>query len=211
MNRGWRAARKRVYRVGMKRTFVGAAALALGLLAGCDASAPPAEIQALDASGKDYPTDFALTDHHGKPRRLSEFRGKVVALFFGFTQCPEVCPTTLAEFAQVYRALGPDADRVQVIFVTLDPERDTRELLAQFVPAFDARFLALSGTPEQTRQVADAYDVTYRKVAGRTPGFYTIDHTSYIFLFDASGRLRLKMPHGQPAPAIERLIREIQE
>jgi protein SCO1/2 len=181
------------------------------LVGGCDRPARTAEIEAIDAGDKDYPRDFTLTDHNGKPRHLSEFRGKVVALFFGFTRCPDVCPTTLSEFAQVDRMLGADAQRVQVLFVTVDPERDTRQLLSQYVPSFDSRFLGLSGSSAQTRKAADAFEVTYQKIAGPTPADYTMDHTAYVFLLDPSGRLRLKVPYGQRAEALLKLIRELMD
>lgn len=185
------------------------AALSLPL-AGCDRSAT-SDIDAIDVSGEPYPNDFLLTDHNGKARRLSDFRGKIVALFFGFTQCPDVCPTTLTAFSQVYRDLGRDADQVQVLFVTIDPERDTQQLLTEYMPAFDSRFIGLRGSPEEIRRVAEAYKVTYQKIPATQGGFYTLDHTAYVFLFDRAGRLRLKVPHGQSAPSLVRLIREIQD
>lgn len=191
------------------RTLLLLAALFLPL-AGCDRD-DGREINATDASSDSYPTDFVLTDHRGKPVRLSDFRGKVVALFFGFTQCPDVCPTTLAEFSQVYRDLGRDADQVQVLFVSIDPERDTQQLLAEYLPAFDSRFLGLRGSSEDVRRVADAYKVTYRKIHARNGNSYTMDHTALVFLFDGKGRLRLKVPHGQSAQALTRLIREIRD
>lgn len=178
-------------------------------LTGCERTAAP-EIDAIDVSSESYPNDFLLTDHRGKPVRLSDFRGKIVALFFGFTQCPDVCPTTLTTFSQVYRDLGRDADQVQVLFVTIDPERDTQQLLAEYMPAFDSRFIGLRGSPEEIRQVAEAYKVTYQKIPAKQGSFYTLDHTAYVFLFDRAGRLRLKVPHGQSAPALVRLIREVQ-
>ncbi|MDR2238917.1 MAG: SCO family protein [Zoogloeaceae bacterium] len=187
-----------------------AAMMALWLpLAGCERDAPPPEPDAIDVSGEAYSNDFHLTDHNGKTVRLSDFRGKIVALFFGFTQCPDVCPTTLAAFAEVYRDLGSDADRVQVLFVTIDPERDTQQLLAEYVPAFNARFIGLRGTPEETRRVADMYKVSYQKIP--TGGdSYTLDHTAYVFIFDRAGHLRFKVPHGQPPAALTRLIRELE-
>lgn len=179
-------------------------------LAGCDRG-EGREINATDATSESYPTDFALTDHRGKPVRLSDFRGKVVALFFGFTQCPDVCPTTLAEFSQVYRDLGGDSDQVQVLFVTIDPERDTQQLLAEYLPAFDNRFIGLWGNSEEIRRVADTYKVTYQKIQTKNSSSYTMDHTALVFLFDGNGRLRLKVPHGQSAQALTRLIREIRD
>lgn len=191
------------------RTLLLLAALFLPL-AGCDRD-EGREINATDASSDSYPTDFVLTNHRGKPVRLSDFRGKVVALFFGFTQCPDVCPTTLAEFSQVYRDLGRNADQVQVLFVTIDPERDTQQLLAEYLPAFDSRFVGLRGSSEEIRRVADAYKVTYQKIHARNGNSYTMDHTALVFLFDGNGRLRLKVPHGQSAQALTRLIREIRD
>lgn len=198
----------------MSATFEARALLLLAALflplAGCDRG-ESREINATDATSESYPTDFALTDHRGKPVRLSDFRGKVVALFFGFTQCPDVCPTTLAEFSQVYRDLGGDADQVQVLFVTIDPERDTQQLLAEYLPAFDNRFIGLWGNSEEIRRVADTYKVTYQKIPAKNGNSYTMDHTALVFLFDGNGRLRLKVPHGQSAQALTRLIREIRD
>jgi len=186
-------------------------ALALATLAaGCDRPAGTSEIEAIDAGENNTPA-FALRDHNGTPRRLSDFRGRVVAVFFGFTHCPEVCPTTLAEFARVDRMLGPDAERLQVLFVTVDPERDTPQVLSRYVPSFDPRFLGLSGSDEEIRKAADAFEVTYRKIPGRTPGDYTLDHTAYVFLLDPSGRLRLKVPYGQSPDALLKLVRELQD
>lgn len=191
------------------RTLLLLAALLLPLAA-CDRG-ESREINATDTTSESYPTDFVLTGHRGKHVRLSDYRGKVVALFFGFTQCPDVCPTTLAEFSQVYRELGRDADQVQVLFVTIDPERDTLQLLAEYLPAFDSRFVGLWGNSEEVRKVADAYKVTYQKILAKNGNSYTMDHTALVFLFDGNGRLRLKVPHGQSAQALIRLIREIRD
>jgi protein SCO1/2 len=190
------------------RRYLRALAL-LCLVAACDRGPPVKDIEAIDVGSDAYPTDFTLTDHRGKAVRLSDFRGRIVALFFGFTQCPDVCPTTLSDFAQVNRNLGRDAERLQVLFVTIDPERDTQQLLAEYIPAFDARFIGLRGSPEEIRRVADGFKVTYRKIPAREGNFYTLDHTAYVFLFDKTGRLRLKVPHGQSAEALTRLVREV--
>ncbi|OGS99528.1 MAG: cytochrome c oxidase assembly protein [Gallionellales bacterium RBG_16_56_9] len=155
-----------------------------------------------DVSGLDYARDFALTDHHGKPRMLADFKGKAVVVFFGYTQCPDVCPTTMAEMASVMQELGPLADRVQVLFVTIDPERDTRELLAKYVPAFDSRFLGLYGDRAATEKVAKEFKVFYQKVPGKDPGSYTMDHTAGSYVFDPQGRIRLFVRHGQGAEPI---------
>lgn len=159
-----------------------------------------------DLTGLDYAKGFALNDQNGKPVTLESYKGKVVVLFFGYTHCPDVCPTTMAEMAAVMKALGPQADQVQVLFVTLDPERDTRELLSQYVPAFDARFVGLYGTPEQTAATAKDFKMFYKKVPGKTADSYTIDHLAGSYVFDKQGKIRLFLRHGQgPAPIVHDL------
>jgi protein SCO1/2 len=154
-----------------------------------------------DVTGLGYARDFALTDQDGKPRTLADFRGKAVLMFFGYTHCPDVCPTTLSEMAAVMKQLGPDAERVQVLFVTLDPERDTPAVLKEYVPAFDPRFIGLSGSPEAIAKVAKEFRVFYQKVPGKEAGSYTLDHTAGSFVFDPQGRVRLFVRHGQgPEP-----------
>jgi len=172
-------------------------------LAGCDKPAAKPAFDNTDVTGLQYAQGFALTDFNGKPRTLADFKGKVVVLFFGYTQCPDVCPTTMAELAQVMQQLGPQADQVQVLFVTLDPERDTPELLKAYVPQFDKRFLGLYGTPEQTAKTAKEFKVFYTKVPGSAPGQYSIDHTAGSYVFDRDGKIRLFVRHGQgPAPLV---------
>ncbi|MFC4933487.1 SCO family protein [Massilia sp. GCM10023247] len=191
----------------MKKLFT-ASMLALALLAaGCDKLASkPAAFQNTDLTGLDYAKGFSLLDHNGTPRTLADFKGKVVVLFFGYTQCPDVCPTTMAEMAAVMKELGPAASEVQVLFVTLDPERDTQELLASYVPAFDKRFLGLRGTPEQTAQTAKEFKVFVSKSKGSEPNNYTVDHTAGSYVFDKEGRVRLFLRHGQgPAPIVHDL------
>ena len=159
-----------------------------------------------DVTGLTYAKDFALTDHTGKARTLADFRGKVVLVFFGYTQCPDVCPTTMAELARVMKQLGTKADRVQVLFVTLDPERDTQALLAQYVPAFDPRFLGLRGDAAATAKVAKEFKIFFEKVPGKSAGSYTIDHTAGSYVFDANGAVRLFVRHGQgPEPIVHDL------
>lgn len=158
--------------------------------------------QNTDITGIDYAKDFALTDHHGKARTLADFKGKAVVMFFGYTQCPDVCPTTMAEMASVMQELGPLADRVQVLFVTIDPERDTAALLAQYVPAFDPRFLGMVGDKAATEKVAKDFRIFYQKVPGKEPGSYTMDHTAGSYVFDPEGRIRLFIRHGQGAAPI---------
>ncbi|MCS0616302.1 SCO family protein [Massilia kyonggiensis] len=187
--------------------LVAACALTVSLAA-CDKLPGKQKVsfQNTDVTGLDYAKGFALTDHTGKPRTLADFKGKAVVVFFGYTQCPDVCPTTMAEMATVMQKLGPLADQVQVLFITLDPERDTQELLANYVPAFDKRFLGLRGTPEQTAKTAKEFKVFYSKVPGTDPGSYTIDHTAGSYVFDRDGRLRLFIRHGQgPDPIVHDL------
>lgn len=158
---------------------------------------PRASFKNTDVTGLDYAKNFALPDFNGKMRSLSDFKGKAVVVFFGYTQCPDVCPTTMAEMATVMQQLGPLADKVQVLFITLDPERDTPELLAQYVPAFDPRFLGLVGDKAATDKVAREFKVFYQKVPGKESGSYTMDHTAGSYVFDPQGRLRLFVRHGQ--------------
>jgi len=150
-----------------------------------------------DVTGLGYARDFALNDQDGKPRTLADFKGKAVVVFFGYTHCPDVCPTTLSEMAAAMKELGPDADRVQVVFITLDPERDKPELLKSYVPSFDPRFIALSGDQEATARVAKEFKVFYQKVPGKTADTYTMDHTAASYVFDPQGRVRLFVRHGQ--------------
>jgi protein SCO1/2 len=170
-----------------------AAAALVALLAACDANTP--RFNNVDITGADYAHDFRLSDPSGAPRSLADFRGKVVVVFFGFTQCPDVCPTTLADMAEVKKRLGPAGDRLQVVFITLDPERDTPQVLAQYVPVFDPSFIGLRGTPEETAAVAKDFKVFYQKVPGRTATSYTLDHTAGSYVYDRDGRLRLFVRH----------------
>lgn len=178
------------------------------LLAACErrAAAPRLEFKNTDLTGLPYAKDFALTDHNGKPRTLADFKGKLVVLFFGYTQCPDVCPTTMAEMSAAMKELGADAAQVQVLFVTVDPERDTQQLLSEYVPAFDKRFLGLYGTAEQTAAVGKEFKVFYAKVPGKTPGSYSMDHTAASYVFDKQGKIRLLARSGQgPAPLVHDL------
>lgn len=184
----------------MWRSFA-AGLVALLALAACDAGGP--KFKNVDITGADYGKGFELTDHNGKPRTLADFRGKVVVLFFGFTRCPDVCPTTLSELKGVMQKLGPDADKVQVLFVTLDPERDSAKVLAQYVPAFDARFLGLYGDLAATQKTAKEFKIFYEKRAGSSPENYTIDHTAASYAFDPQGRLRLYVKHDQLGTLVE--------
>lgn len=182
------------------------------LLAALTACAPPAaaklDLKGTDMSETQLGGDFSLTDHLGKPRKLSDFSGKVVALFFGYTHCPDVCPTTMLEYAAVMKKLGADADKVQVLFVTVDPERDTTTVLAGYVPHFDARFVGLTGSAAQLEPVKAAYKVVAQKV-GDTNGAYTVDHSAGSYLFDKSGKLRVYEAYGTPADSLTHDIRQL--
>ena len=167
-------------------------ALSVALLAAC--SRPT--FNNVDISGADFGRDFSLTDHTGTRRTLADYRGKVVAIFFGYTQCPDVCPTTMADMALAKKKLGADGERLQVLFVSVDPERDTREVLAQYVPSFDPSFVGLYGTAEETARTAKEFKVFFQKVAGKTPTSYTIDHTAGTYVFDTEGRIRLFLKYG---------------
>jgi len=181
------------------RAILAAIAAAL-LLAACSPEAPT--FKGADITGASFGRELALADHHGKARTLADFRGKAVVIFFGFTQCPDVCPTALSTLAEAVRRLGPDAARVQVLFVTIDPERDTADLLSRYVPAFDPSFLGLRGDAAATARVAKEFKVLYQKVPGQTPDTYTMDHSAGLYLFDPQGRLRVFESHGQGAEAI---------
>jgi protein SCO1 len=170
------------------------ALLAVAVLAGCGGSG--AAFKNTDITGADYGKDFSLTDHNGKTRTLADFRGKVVVVFFGYTRCPDVCPTTLADLKAAKEQLGADGKRLQVLFVTVDPERDTRQLLASYVPAFDPSFLGLYGDAAAIARVAKEFKVFYQKAPGRTPDSYTVDHSSGSYVFDPQGRLRLLVRQG---------------
>lgn len=163
-------------------------------VAACSGSGP--SFKNTDITGADYGRDFTLTDHTGKPRTLADFRGKVVIVFFGYTRCPDVCPTTLAELKLAKEQLGEDGKRIQVLFITVDPERDTRELLARYVPAFDPSFIGLYGDSAQIAKVAKEFKVFYQKSPGKTPESYTVDHSSGSYVFDTQGRLRLLVRQG---------------
>jgi len=171
------------------------------LMAACADPAPPA-FHGVDITGSDWGRDFALVDHHGQPRRLADFRGRAVMLSFGYTRCPDICPTTLAALAETMKLLGADADRVAVLFVTIDPERDTAEHLATFVPWFDARFLGLRGDKEAIAAAAREFHVFYQKQETGSAAGYAMDHTAGSYVFDPLGRLRLFERHGEPPQSI---------
>lgn len=189
----------------------GSLALIAAALFGCDklAQKNTSPFAGIDITGAPYGNALALTDHTGTPRTLMDYRGKVVALFFGFTQCPDICPSTLSEMAQVKRDLGADGALLQVLFVTVDPKRDTQELLAQYVPAFDPSFVGLRGDAAAIEKAAKEFRIYYREVAGKTPQSYTVDHSAQIYLIDRQGRLRLMHTHGAPREKITADIRAL--
>lgn len=176
------------------------------LLAGCGEKSPPSAFMNTDVTGLDYAKDFSLKDFNGKLRTLADFKGKVVVVFFGYTQCPDVCPTTLSDLAGAMKRLGPLADKVQVLFITVDPERDTPQLLAQYVPAFDPRFLGLAGDLAATEKVAKDFKVFYQKVPGKAPGSYSMDHTAGLYIYDPVGRIRLFARNGE---GVEPLVHDL--
>ena len=168
------------------------------LLAGCDKE-QGATFKATDITGAELGRELQLTDHNGTPRTLQDFRGKVLVVFFGFTHCPDVCPTTLAELARARQLLGADGERVQVVMVTVDPERDTPELLRQYVTSLDPTFLGLTGDADAIARTAREFKVFYQKSAGASPQTYSVDHSSGTFVFDPAGRVRLLVGYGQGA------------
>ena len=189
----------RVARAALVATLLTGAAGA-SLLAGCNNSAPA--FQNVDITGnKQFASTFSMPDTNGHVRTLADFKGKAVVLFFGYTHCPDVCPTTMAELSQALQQLGPeDAKRVQVLFVTVDPERDTPELMSQYVPAFNPTFVGLRpADQEQLTKVTKDFRVYYAKVPGKTPDSYTMDHTAASYVFDTDGKLRLFARDGQGA------------
>ena len=166
------------------------------VLGGCSRPAERPSFKNVDITGAEYARTISLPDADGKPRSLADFAGKVVVVFFGYTQCPDVCPTTLAEVATVKRSLGKDGDRIQAVFVTVDPERDTPQLLRPYVANFDPSFVALRGTHEQTLATAKEFKVFFAKVPSRDGKGYTIDHTAGSYVFDTQGRVRLFVRNG---------------
>ncbi|MDR2851597.1 MAG: SCO family protein [Burkholderiaceae bacterium] len=175
-------------------TLVGATAL----LAGCWSR----KFHALDITGADYARDFSLSDAQGRVRTLADFRGKVVVLFFGYVQCPDVCPTTMSTMKEVKTLLGKDGDRLQVLFITVDPERDTPAVMQAYMAAFDPSFIALIPTPPQLLALARDFKVYYKKAPGPTPTSYSMDHSAADYIYDPQGHLRLYVRFGQSAQDI---------
>lgn len=178
-----------------------------GFFSACSKSAP--EFRGVDITGADYARDFALPDQNGQMRSLKDFAGKVVVVFFGYTQCPDVCPTTLQELAQVKQSLGADGDKLQAVFVTIDPARDTPELLKAYMANFDPSFIALRGSDAQTAAIAKEFKIYYKKVDGQTPTSYTMDHSAGSYLFDPAGRLRIYSRYGSGPDAVAADVRSL--
>ena len=196
--------RNPLYRLG---SLIAASILGLALL-GCS---PKASFTNVDITGSTaFGKDFSLLDPDGKTRTLEDFRGKVVVMFFGYTQCPDVCPTTLTEMEQAMNLLGPQSNQVQVLFVTVDPQRDTAAILKQYVPAFDPRFLGLRPADDAALdKVTKDFKIYYKKVPGSSPGSYTIDHTAGSYAFDRNGQLRLFIKHAQGPQTLAQDLKEL--
>jgi protein SCO1/2 len=175
-------------------------ALTVLALAACSPEKP--KFNGIDITGADYAKDFTLTDHNGQRRSLSDFKGKVVVLFFGYTQCPDVCPTSMAELAEVKRLLGAQGDKLQGVFVTVDPSRDTTELLKAYLTNFDPSFVAFVPTPEELADVAKRFKIYYKKQDGKTPTSYTMDHSAGSYVYDTQGNVRLYSRYGSGAQVL---------
>lgn len=184
----------------MNRRHLLLSAVAASALAACSEKKP--QFNAIDLTGADYAKDFHVPDADGRMRSLADFKGKLVALFFGYTQCPDVCPTTMAELAEAKKLLGPQGDKLQVVFVTVDPERDTPQVLKGYMGNFDPTFVALRPTPEQLAGVAKDFKVYYKKVEGNTPTSYTMDHSAATYIYDTQGQLRLYARYGAGPQAL---------
>ncbi|MEO6030365.1 MAG: SCO family protein [Burkholderiaceae bacterium] len=186
-------------------SVLGLAGVLSAALAGCDYFKPApegAKFQGIDITGASYAGRLSLPDTDGRLRTLADFKGKVVVVFFGYTQCPDVCPTTMAELAQVKKALGKDGERIQGVFVTVDPERDTAAILKAYMASFDPSFVALRGTPEETTAAAKEFKVFFAKVPGKAEGSYTMDHTAGSYVLDGNGKIRLFERYGSGAEAL---------
>ena len=183
--------------------------LLVGILAACKPATEVTKTVATDITGADFAQALSLTDHTGQPRTLADFKGKAVVLFFGYTHCPDVCPTTMADLKQTMKMLGSRADELQVLFVTLDPTRDTQEVLAKFVPAFDKRFIGLRGTEEEIAATAANFKVYAKKVESKGNSEYTLDHSAGAYAFDKAGKIRLYIDYGERPADIANDIKQI--
>ena len=200
---------KMIPSVGRRRLLQAAlgAGVATFLLSACTPEKP--NFQSIDLTGADYAKGFSLTDQNGQQRSLKDFSGKVVVVFFGFTQCPDVCPTTMVELAQVKKSLGTDGDKLQVVLISVDPERDTPEILKAYMTNFDPSFLALRPTLPELAAVAKEFKIYYKKVEGSAPGSYSMDHTAGSYVFDGKGRIRLFTRYGSGTDLLVSDIRQL--
>jgi protein SCO1/2 len=184
--------------------------LACVLVLGLSACSPErVQFQSIDITGADYAKGFTLTDHNGQSRSLSDFKGKVVVLFFGYTQCPDVCPTSMAELAEVKRLLGANGDKLQGVFVTVDPARDTTELMKAYLTNFDPTFVAFVPTPEELADVGKRFKIYYKKQDGKTPTSYTMDHSAGSYVYDTQGNVRLFSRYGSGAKVLAQDIQTL--
>lgn len=186
--------RRRFVRVAL------ASAVGMPVLMACSPEVTP--FKSTDVTGATFAQDFRLKDHHGNLRTLADFKGKIVVTFFGFTQCPDVCPTSMTTMAEVKRLLGDQGERLQVLFITVDPERDTQALLKEYMANFDPSFIALRPEPDELKDVAAAFKIYYKKVPGSTPTSYTMDHSAGKYIHDTEGRVRLFSAYGTDAATI---------
>lgn len=188
--------------------IAGSSALAAGALAFW-LPQPSREFKSVDITGADYARDFSLPDHTGRLRKLQEFRGRVVAVFFGFTQCPDVCPTTLTEMTRVKQLLGDDGEKLQVVFITVDPQRDIPAVLQAYMRNFDPQYLALVPTEQQLPEVAKEFKIYYKRIEGKTPSAYVMEHSAVTFIFDTKGRVRLYSRYGLEPEALASDVRKL--
>ena len=195
--------RNTLTKIAIGALWVGAA----GIFSACSPKGP--KFQGVDLTGAEYGRDLPLTDQFGKERSIKDFAGKVVVVFFGYTQCPDVCPTSMSELAEVKRSLGADGDKLQGIFVTVDPERDTPEMLKGYMASFDPSFIALRGTPEQLVAVAKDFKIYFKRVDGQTPTSYTMDHSAGSYVYDTKGRLRVYHRYGAGAQSLAADVRAL--
>ena len=190
-------------------TYIRRLLLSMAVLALMACSPDTPKFNGIDITGADYAKDFSLTDHNGQRRSLSDFKGKVVVLFFGYTQCPDVCPTSMVELAEVKRLLGADGDKLQGVFVTVDPARDTAELLKAYMANFDPTFVAFIPTAEELPDLAKSFRIYYKKVNGQTPTSYSMEHQATSYVYDTQGNLRLAVPYGRTALSLAEDIKTL--
>lgn len=203
-----RALRNALTRFGKTAAVLAGLTVALGLAA-CSKTEPPPKLNGVDISSSGFGKDWSMPNSEGGTSTLADFKGKVTYVFFGFAQCPDVCPTTMLEMADVKSQLGEQADQFQVLFVTVDPERDTPEVMRAYLDSFDPKAIALIGNAEQTKAMAQNFRVTYEKVAGPSPEAYTMNHTAGGFVYDPQTKMRLYLPYGTDAQAIAADVRAL--